>query len=141
MNLSDLEKLLPSDEEEQEFVDYYKPLYTTNREERDWIRTEGLADYLKMRRRYGNVILCLTFLWITAVLVVVFMQGYRQMDLLFLTLYLCCYSVQQRQMLLGFLLLSPTTCFLKMRETCLTFLQRVTTTNLVPGRGGLLLTP
>lgn len=76
MNLSDLEKLLPSDEEEQEFVDYYKPLYTTNREERDWIRTEGLADYLKMRRRYGNVILCLTFLWITAVLVVVFMQGY-----------------------------------------------------------------
>ena len=77
MNLSDLEKLLPSDEEEQEvFVDYYNPLYTTNREERDWIRTKGLADYIKMRRRYGNVILCLTFLWITAVLVVVFMQGY-----------------------------------------------------------------
>ena len=77
MNLSDLEKLLPSDEEEQEvFVDYYNPLYTTNREERDWIRTKGLADYIKMRRWYGNVILCLTFLWITAVLVVVFMQGY-----------------------------------------------------------------
>lgn len=78
MNLSDLEKLLPSDEEEQEFsgdYDYGYPRYTTNREERDWIRTKGLADYIKMRRRYGNVILCLTFLWITAVLVVVFMQG------------------------------------------------------------------
>lgn len=80
MNLSDVgkEKLLPSDEEEQEFFadrDYY-PRYTTNREERDWIRTKGLADYIKMRRRYGNVILFLTFLWIIAVLVVVFMQGY-----------------------------------------------------------------
>ena len=80
MNLSDVEKekLLPSDEEEQEFFadhDYY-PRYTTNREERDWIRTKGLADYIKMRRRYGNVILFLTFLWIIAVLAVVFMQGY-----------------------------------------------------------------
>lgn len=80
MNLSDVEKekLLPSDAEEQEFFadpDYY-PLYTTNREERDWIRTKGLADYIKMRRWYGIVILVLTFLWIIAVLVVVFMQGY-----------------------------------------------------------------
>lgn len=76
MNLSDdLEKLLPSDEEEKELFDY-EPPYTTNKEERDWIRTKGLADYIKMRRMYGKVILCLTFLWIIAVLVVVFMQGY-----------------------------------------------------------------
>ena len=80
MNLPpDLEKLFDSEEKDDDSADdllYEQILYPTNKRDRADILLGGLSDYIAMRRRYGYWILILTSLWIIAVLVVVFMQGF-----------------------------------------------------------------
>lgn len=44
---------------------------------RESLRTEELSDYLDLRRMYGKWILIATLSWITAIIVIVFLQGFK----------------------------------------------------------------
>lgn len=82
MNLTDFDHFNEEEAEEAEGQEedessYHRFLPYWNRAERDRILLVGLDDYVKMRRRYGRWILSLTSLWIVAVLVAVFFQGFQ----------------------------------------------------------------
>ena len=74
MNLADFDYFSEEEGEEDDESPPYR-LYPYWSKER--ILLVGLKDYIEMRRRYGRWILSLTSLWILAVLVVVFFQGFQ----------------------------------------------------------------
>ena len=75
MNLSDFEPREEPTEEYDQGPLFHTRLFPTDVQERAWILTQGLKDYVGMRRKYGKCILGLTFLWIVAVIAVVFLHA------------------------------------------------------------------